>query len=868
MTAERWQEVDALFRAALERPPEERRALLDEARNRDPELVSHVVDLLRAADESASFLESPVEDLGEFPWEEIFPAPTPDAGQDHETASFDRSGERCGHYRLERRIGRGGMATVYLAERADGQWDQQVAVKILRRGLDTEDVVRRFRSERQILSSLDHPHIARLLDGGTTDDGLPYLVMEYVEGEPITRYCDRRGLPVADRLSLFCDVARAVQRAHKRLVVHRDLKPSNILVDREGRVKLLDFGIAKLLSDTPLGDVTRTGLRPLTPAWASPEQVRGEAITTASDVYQLGLLLCVLLAGHPPYEVRALSPARAERAVTEADPTRPSALVSPDTATRRSSSARTLRRRLAGDLDTIVLHALRSEPERRYESAAALVDDVERHLAGQPVAARPDTVGYRAAKFVQRHRVAVAAAAVVVMALGTSAWVAVVQARHATVERDRAQAAAARAETVTAFVTDLIRMADPNAQDASPTAARRLLEVGRARADSQLAGQPQVHADVLASIGEMYQRLGLFDESREALVQAVALRRSGPHDPGDLVEDLDRLASATTQHDLDQAMAVADEAVAVAEDELAPDDVRLATALTTWAEIMGQARPEPSGKRQKLAAADRAVEILRGHGDSIETRLALASALHAAAIGRERTGGEQRLREALALRRSVYGSDHASVAATLHDLALMLETSDPAAADSLLEQAVAIETRIHGPEHAHTLNMLNSVAGRFRDKGEYSRAAPLYREVLRRRREAYPDDSLGHAYPMHGLGWTLAELGEGAEAERILREMMEILRNAGDDLSSLRYQVGRSTLGRALAVQGRYAEAEPLLVESYEWLADAHPDDRRYLPTLRQRVVELYEAWGRPDEAAVYRRQAEASAPDAEQDGG
>jgi serine/threonine-protein kinase len=844
--------ADRLFCQALELSRPERQAFVADACRGDPLLEETVLELLDAAEEAQSFLERPVEECLNLAWEEIFRAEGKAAADD--APPLDRSGERVGPYRLVRRIGRGGMASVYLAERADGQWRQKVAVKVIRRGVDTEDVIRRFVAERQILSSLTHPNIARLLGGGTTADGLPYLVMEHVVGTPIVRHCNDRGLTVSDRLRLFCEVGRAVQHAHGHLVVHRDLKPSNILVDTEGRAKLLDFGIAKLLEES-VEEVTLAGMRPLTPSWASPEQVRGETITTASDVYQLGVLLCDLLVGRPPYDTRPISPALAERSITEAEPARPSSLVTDEAAARRDTDRRGLAGRLRGDLDTIVLKALKKEPEERYASAESMVQDVERHLAGKPVLARPDTLGYRARKFAARNRLAVSAALAFALLLVASSLITSLQARRLARERDRALAEEARAERVTDFVTDLFRAADPNEVGGEDVTALELLDAGAARALQELTGDPSAQADVLGAIGDMYVRRGLYARAIPVLEQAVEIRRETGGDPAGLVVDLRRLAESVWQ-DRDRSFGLFQEAVALAERELGPDDPQLAAALTDLAQHVMR-RPEPDAAARSRPLIERALAILRRHEGDV--RVALAHALHVSAFVVEgsRRDKVSRFEEALELRRSLYGEDHTGVAAILNDMALTLEPIDPAAADTLLERAVEINARIHGPDHAQTLTMMNNLAGRWRDSGNHAKAEPLYREVLRRRQAAYPDNKMAQAYTLHGLGWSIAELGRPEEAEGLLRDALGLIQTEGFGHDDLIYHLARNTLGRSIALQGRYDEAEPLLRDSYIWVIENRPEIA-FLPFMLDRLASLYDAWGRPAEAAEYRgRRAE-----------
>jgi non-specific serine/threonine protein kinase/serine/threonine-protein kinase len=451
MNAETWEQLKDVFHSALEVEETERAAFLDRACEGNARLRGRVDRLLSSHEQAGSFLVSPALSGSGL---------NPLIDHDDDKASVPeatRVGQRIGPYQIIREIGRGGMGTVYLATRADEIFDRQVALKLIKRGMDSDSIIKRFVMERQILANLDHPNIARLIDGGTTEDSLPYFVMEHIEGKTITRYCDELKLNTLARLKLFAQVCAAVQFAHRNLIVHRDLKPSNIIVTESGTVKLLDFGIAKFLSSHGPTEASATIGRVLTPEYASPEELRGLPVTTSSDVYSLGVVLYELLSGHRPFNFESRSPEDVARAITVSQPIKPSVVITRIDATNpadetegvsrtpeaishtRDGSVEKLRRRLAGDLDNVLLKALRKEPERRYASVQDFSEDLRRHLEGLPVIARPDTLSYRSGKFIKRHLAGVAAAAIVVLILLSATIITAWQARIARQERAKAE---------------------------------------------------------------------------------------------------------------------------------------------------------------------------------------------------------------------------------------------------------------------------------------------------------------------------------------------------------------------------------------------------------------------------------------------
>ena len=504
MNPERWQQVRELLDRAIAASADERPALLETACAGDAELRSEVESLLRSHQQAGTeFLKKPALDVSVAVTDE-----TP------------RLGRRVGVYRLIEKIGQGGMGDVYRAERADGQYDKQVAIKFVRAGLDTAAILDRFRNERQVLASLDHPNIARLIDGGTTEDGVPYLVMELIEGTPIDDYCDERKLAIPQRLHLFMQVCAAVQYAHQHLVIHRDIKPGNILVTGEGYPKLLDFGIAKLLDPAGGPEMTLTMAHPLTPEYASPEQVRGESITTATDVYSLGVVLYQLLTGNSPYPPRkTTAPHELARAICEYEPLRPSSIISrrvgaENTAATGAERLRLvgevspgkLRRRLAGDLDTIVMRAMHKEPLRRYVSVEQFSEDIRRHLVGLPVLARRDSWSYRAGKFLTRHKIGVAASAVILLAIAGGIGATI---REARIADQNARRAEERFNDVRKLAKSLMfEIYDSIREVPGSTDARRLIATRALEYLDKVSGESKGDISLQKELAAAYERVG------------------------------------------------------------------------------------------------------------------------------------------------------------------------------------------------------------------------------------------------------------------------------------------------------------------------------------------------------------------------
>ena len=830
LTPTEWSRFEEVLDHALELPPDDRASFIDRTCGPDDLLRREAQAMIAAAERAGDFLERPVDACAAGLLREIADEAEDEARPDAaEPGSV--AGRRLGPYRLLRELGRGGMGAVYLAERDDRQYDRRVAVKVLPAGLLNRGLRTRFLQERRILALLEHPHIARLYDAGVAEDGTPYFVMECVEGRRIDVHCDENRLPLRARLALFDQVCDAVQFAHRNLVVHRDLKPANILVSDDGAVKLLDFGIAKLLRTETDAGVTLTGagvLQAFTPEYASPEQFRGEPISTSTDVYALGVLLFELLAGCWPYHPRDRSVPFIERAVLEQEPDRPSAAIAraperggPDAkvSERRSTTPAALRRQLRGDLDTIVLTALRKEPHHRYPSVQHLRDDVHRYLASQPVHARRATWGYRARKFVRRHRVGVAAAALVgaslVAGMAGTAW----QARTASRE-------ARRADQVRQFVVSLFEISDPDRSKGDSITARALLDQGAARLATELAGEPELKAEMLAVLGGIYEKLGLYDRARPVLEEALALRvaRLGSGHL-DVAQSAAALASLLyEQGEYRRAEELTRQGLAVRRERLGAEDTLVAASLTDLAAILSA-----QGREEEAESLYRAgLEIDRMHSATER----VGTDLHNLSVTLSRRGEYQEAlaleEEALALRRRLHGDEHTEVAVSLVNLAGILGAiGEYERAEALLREALAMRRKLLGSGHPHVAVTLNNLGLLLRGRGRLEEAERSLREGLAIRRAALGDDHRDVAASLNNVGVLLYAKGDFAAAADHFERALAIWRRTlgethPDAISAL------NNLGATWRDRGDLARAEPLLREALalrrKALGDRHPD--------------------------------------------
>ena len=746
---DRWDRTEAVLGAALQAPPDERADVLDRLCDNDLELRREVESLLAAHEESEGFLATSAES---------FAAPFVVAAAARE--SGDRPGDIVGRYRLIEEIGRGGMGTVWLAERADGEFEQKVALKLIKRGMDSDEILARFLRERQILARLEHPNIAHLLDGGVNHDGRPYFAMELVTGNAITDYCDELKLGIDERLRLFIVVARAVGYAHRNLVVHRDIKPSNVLVDRDGTIKLLDFGIAKVL-DEPTdhhGATTRPMARLMTTEYASPEQIAGKQVTTASDVYQLGLLLYELLTSRPPYS--------AERQ-TGSQFRRPSSFVRLHSS---DNSYKRLYRRLRGDLDTIVLRALREEPERRYPSAQDLAEDVERHLAKLPIRFGGDSARYRAAKFFQRHRLGVmSAAGIIALIVGVTAFDAA-QVRR---ERDRARHEADKATETTQLMARFLQGWSPDASDRGEVSAKKLLGEAALRAQRELANRPEMLAATLSILGDFHTTLGEWRTADSLLARAQRMQERRNNSP-----DADLAATIARRGRLYRLTGRTQQGITATEQSLSLHrslfGARHSETLRIQRELAAGLRDTKQYKECELQLRDILTKMEQTGGPKSPFALEVASDLGYALFQQGRFDESIAiLRPTLANQRALFGDVHSATLTTTRSLGSALrDRGDLDEAEALYRDALRISRALYGNRHSETEGALLILAILMERKNNLEEAESLEQQALAVSLAVNGPNHPGVWGHRGHLGVIRLDRGDTAVAERLLRETL------------------------------------------------------------------------------------------------
>ena len=737
-------------------------------------------------------------------------------------------GDRIGPYRVLRTLGVGGMGEVFLAERADAEFEQQVAIKVVYGGAIARNVQSRLRIERQILAQLDHPNIAHLLDGGSLPDGTAYIVMEYVDGIPIDVFCDSNHLDIVARLKLFQTVCAAVHYAHQNLIVHRDLKPSNILVTAPGVPKLLDFGIAKLLDERQVGHhtlaVTHADIRIMTPDHASPEQVRGEAITTSSDVYVLGVLLYRLLTGTGPFFIPSMRLTDIERAICEKLPSLPSQAVGTGDSVEargiaddRSTSAHRLRRTLRGDMDNIVFMAMRKEPERRYGSAQQMASDIQRYLEGKPVIARRDTMSYRTAKFVRRHWLPVTASVSVAFLILAFATTTYVQSLRIAAERDRvaqqrvlAERERARAEEVSSFLVNLFKLSDPEENRGNLVTARELLDSGAKRLRAGLQDQPATKAALLSTVGEVYDSLGQYQDALPILNESLSLQpQSRDKSRIDTLLELGRARMGTG--DLSASEAPLQEALHLSQGNFGATSQEAGHAL--WQ--LGKLRQQQGQFGEAKDLYKRALGIFEStFAPQIDVSAVLDDLAQIYAREQQWALAKQTYERALEVDRHVLGDDHPRVAIHMQNLAIVAQNiGDLKQAEALYRDVIRRQERSYGDRHPETAITDGNYGLLLQREGRLAEAEPFLRSALSMSLSLYGPANYKVGYARVSLAMLLHDKGDLPEAESEFRQALAIY----DKSLSANHQWRAALLmhfARLLVDRGKTAEALAMSDES------------------------------------------------------
>jgi serine/threonine protein kinase/Flp pilus assembly protein TadD len=883
MDSMRWERIQSLFHEVADRPEPEQRALLKTACGDDDGLMADVLTLLEEDARGSSLLDRDLAQVAHQMLDEAAPPSLPL--------------KQFGPYRIKEALGEGGMGVVYLAERID--LGSLVAIKILRDAWLSPARRERFASEQRTLAQLNHPSIARLYDADTLDDGTPWFVMEYVEGVPLTEYCTQNACSIEERLQLFRAVCEAVQYAHQHAVIHRDLKPSNILVKPDGTIRLLDFGIAKQLEslETPANqtDKTMTGLRLMTPAYAAPEQIRGDRVGIHTDVYSLGVILYELLAGQLPFDLSKLTPGEAETMIVAQDPERPSAAAKRLTEARGADPHNLSASKTAwADLDVLCLTAMHKDTQRRYQSVEALIRDIDHYLNGEPLEAQPDTFRYRLGKFVRRNRRAVSAAALVftiVVGLVVFFTVRLAKARNAALEE------AARTQRIQRFMMNLFQGGDESVGPGDSMKVVTLLNRGVQEAQT-LNSDPKVQAELYQTLGTIYDQLGKFDQADSLLHSALERRKSVfGSDSTEAAESLVALGQLRSdQAQYDEAEQLARQGLEMSKRHLPPTHPRVGKAMYSLGEVLVN-----EGKYdQGIKVLDEAVRIQSAPGgvtaDLAESLTELANAQFYA--GHLDTSNSLNLK-VVAMDRQLYGERHPNVAEDLINLgAIQTEWGHYPVTERYYRQALDIIQSFYGKDHPETASVMTLLGRSLNAQGRFNEAADMLREALGIQERVYGQvhprvasavGELGKVAMQQGnldeaeadfkrqadiyrsvyngkhfyIGSALANLGgvymerkQYARAEQSFREALQIYAGTLPP-DHLNVAIARIKLGRALVPQHRYADAEVESLAGYGILIKQTTPPANWLQNARKDLVEEYSALNQPEKAAKF--QAELS---------
>lgn len=855
MDSNLWKSVKDIFNNAISLDKDKREEYLDEACGNNDILKNEVKSLIISFERSGEFLNNPDKDLqlSLSPEEDLY------------------LNKNIGPYNIVSVIAEGGMGRVYLGVRSDKEFSQKVAVKVIKYNNRSDYLLQRFQNERQTLANLNHPYIANLLDGGTTADGVPYLVMEYIDGIPLTDYCNTKSLSVEDRLLLFQKICSAVNYAHKNLVVHRDLKPSNILITQDGNPKLLDFGIAKILKDensTGPAEDTVTQIWNLTPDYASPEQIKGEKITTATDIYSLGVLLYKLLTDRHPYTIKSYLPAEVTRIVCETEPEKPSSIVrsaeqpgSPPGEGNKASEVTDgtnknekgkLSKKLAGDLDNIILKAIRKEPDRRYSSIEQFSEDIRRYLSGLPVIARNDTLTYRTSKFVRRHKYGVAAfvtiTLLVIAGIAGISW----QARIASIQRDKARIETAKVEKINSFLQQMLSSADPD-NSGKNVKVVDVLKTAEKKIDNDLKMQPEIRSSVRTTIGITLQNLGLYDDAIIQLKKALNTRDSlyGENNT-ETAASMENLALALDyKGDYSNAETYYKKSVKIYKELDSVSNPSYAQALNDFGTLYMDLGDYPKAMKNYRTALDVYRKTLGPENSQV------ASVLNNIALTSDYKGdlntAEEYYKKALAMDTKILGKNSYELSHMINNLAFILqERGKYNEAISYFKRSLQIRVRILGINHPQCILALYNLGCMYYYVNNFNKSLSLLDSAIALWGKTLPPDHplFGGAY--YWKGKILNSKNQPREAIVFLRKSLKIRERKGDNN---KYYTARTEceLGRSYMLIGKYKQAESVILKNLKILKGQGGNNTDQVHEVDKILVSLYSKAHRPKEAEKYK---------------
>ena len=855
MNPEIWEKVKEIFNEAIGLSPNEREKYLNKTCGNNPEIFNEVNSLLLSYQNQDGFLDNPGKNLPVF----------------SNKFNNDYTGQHIGPYQLINKIDEGGMGVVYLGVRADKEFDKKVAIKLIKQGPRADYIIKKFQNERQALASLDHPYIAKLLDGGTTENGIPYFIMEFVDGIPINNYCDKNNLSISNRLTLFRKVCKAVNFAHKNLVIHRDLKPSNILVTNDGNPKLLDFGIAKILDDKNSPDNTnntKTEIWNLTPEYASPEQVMGGNITTASDVYSLGVLLYKILTGHHPYRLSNYLPAEITKVICESSPEKPSTIIhtteelklsdgtikiiSPEKISSvRSENINKLSKKLSGDLDNIILMAMRKEPERRYSSVEQFSVDIWRHLSGLPVIAQKDTLTYRTSKFIRRHKYGFAASMLIILLFITSIIAISWQAGIAASQRDKAKIEAEKFEKINSFLQQMLNSPDPSV-DGKEVKVVDVLNNALKKLDQNMDTAPEIRASIRTSLATTFENLGLYDKAKLQYQKALDTRRMlyGETNFKTAVSIKNLAYVFVLQGDYPKAKQLYYKSINILEKLDSTKSIAYADAQNETGILL----TDMGNDNEAITSFNKALPVYKENLGKESQQV--ASVLNNMAIANDDKGdptsAEENYKEALKIDLKVMGKDNYELTHIYNNLAFVLvERKKYQEAINYFEKSYKIRKSAVGTNHPDFALATYNLGCTYYYVNNYKKALVLIDTAIRIWKKTLPLDHplFGNAYFWKGKIYN--SLNKPETAISFLKKSLGIRLKKQSNNKPVIART-KCELARSYMLEKKFRSAESLLLKNFKILKKAFGKDNIQVQEVEKILFDLYSKWKKPAEAEKY----------------